>query len=68
MRNVLNFVIAVVIGTAAATGATYVMDNMFTIPYGKEWLAYVMLSIAIGIGIAVSTIINSKMYNHKRGE
>ena len=68
MRKASNFVIAVILGTAAATGAVYVMDNIITIPYGKEWLAYVMMSVAIAIGVAFATTLNNGMNNHKRGE
>lgn len=64
MRKFMKFVTSVIIGTAAATCAVYIMDNMITIPYGKDYLAYVMMAIAMSIGTAVSTIIN----NHKRGE
>lgn len=61
MRKILNFVIAVILGTAAATGAVYIMDNMISIPYGKDYLAYVMLAIAMAIGVAFATALNNRM-------
>ena len=67
MRKIWNFIIAVILGTAAATGMVYLMDSMFVIPYGKEWLAYVMMSVAMGIGIGFSTMLNTKMNHRKRG-
>lgn len=61
MRKFMNFVIAVILGTAAATGAVYVMDNVVTIPYGKDYLAYVMLAVAMAIGVAFATTLNNRM-------
>ena len=61
MRKLLNFAIAVILGTAAATGAVYIMDNMISIPYGKEYLAYVMLAVAMAIGVAFATTLNNRM-------
>lgn len=68
MRKALNFVISVVLGTAAATAAIHIMDNMITIPYGKDYLAYVMMAIAMSIGIGIATVLNNKINNNKRGE
>lgn len=68
MRKISNFVIAVILGTAAATAAVHVMDNMISIPYGKDYLAYAMLAVAMTVGIGFATVLNNKMNNHKRGE
>lgn len=61
MRKFMNFMIAVILGTAVAAGVVCIMDNMITIPYGKEYLAYVMLGVAVSIGVAFATTLNNRM-------